>query len=170
MTARRRGAEFAGARLRPSQRPAELLERASAWGNAHGIEIQLVDARGVCRPLHLQASLLHAERAIARGRNRANTRATELLLWLAGERQIHRAIARLGVKRSTRSVAVICFAPGRLSRLLRHLGLLRDDRVLDATPQKLRAQGFTQTAVRSLPKELWPLLVLERTARAELPQ
>jgi len=170
MKRQRLSAEFAGARPRARQLPADLLERALAWGREQHVDLQLVDARGICGPLHLRAALLHTERAFARKRNRANSRATELLLWLSGERQIHRAIAQLGVKRSTRTIGVICFGRRRLPALLRHLDLVRDDTVLEPTPEKLRRLKLTARGARSLPRVLRPLLILERLALAEVPQ
>jgi len=65
-------------------------------GDEHGVAIQALDARYIVDREHLQRAVELADRAFERGDNIAEDRAVEILLYVAGTRQISRAL-ELGV-------------------------------------------------------------------------
>ncbi|HEV8360341.1 MAG TPA: KEOPS complex subunit Cgi121 [Candidatus Thermoplasmatota archaeon] len=77
--------------------PRAALARAEAAAQPHGSEVQLVRAEAVVSEAHLASAALHARRAVAEGRARAQSLGLEFLRYLAGERQIARAIATAGL-------------------------------------------------------------------------
>jgi len=73
-----------------------FVARLGEIGDDHGVTVQAFDARYVVDREHLERALALADRAIERGENVARDRSVEILLYVAGTRQIDRAL-RLGV-------------------------------------------------------------------------
>ena len=72
-----------------------------------GVTVHAVDADAVCGPAHLASALLHARRSHANKRPRARDFKVELMLYLAGQRQIERAIQIAGLSSRTRALAFV---------------------------------------------------------------
>lgn len=83
-----------------------FVERLAAVGEDHGVAVQAVDARLVTGRAHLRAAVDHAVRAVERGENVARDPAVELLLYVAGRRQISQALA-VGVDAGETPAAVV---------------------------------------------------------------
>ncbi len=100
------------------------------------------------------------------GTNTTSSFEMELLLYASGERQVSKAIAAAGVKAGRPFVAV---SGGglRIRALLERFGWRTDDRVLAATPAKLRSLGFSKEEIAAAGASA-PDLVLERVARVDL--
>jgi len=137
-----KGAHFVGARGKPPG-----LKRAlAAVGSAerrHGVRITVVDARAVCGAAHLASAVHHARGAAAAGEARARDPRVEIMLYLSGQRQIEKALARAGVGAATSAFGFV--AEGRagsagraLAEALSSLSLARDDTVLAPSRAKLR--------------------------------
>lgn len=62
-----------------------------------GSEVQLVRPDVVVSARHLASAALHAQRAFAEGRNRADGLGLEFLCYLTGQRQFGQALARGGL-------------------------------------------------------------------------
>ena len=163
------GAFFFGARgLLPDL--AVTLSRIAAVERSTGVRVHVVDASRVCGAVHLASALLHARRAHERGRGRARDLKVEVMLYLAGERQISKAIASAGVKRGTKAVGVAVEGAQKssaraASELFQALALDRDDAVLRASSSKAKAlpvAGAGKTAAE------WENLALEATAFLDL--
>jgi len=73
-----------------------FVARLGEIGDEHGATVQAFDARCVVDRAHLVRAVELADRALARGENVARDRAVEILLYVAGTRQIDRAL-ELGV-------------------------------------------------------------------------
>ena len=102
--------------------------------------MQLVDWRAVASPLHvLQASAL-AYKAFKEDRMVSRSLSMELLLYIAGERQIKEAIAKVGAREGR--VVAICLADGekeavrRLAEAVRRLRATEDDALIELSPVK----------------------------------
>jgi tRNA threonylcarbamoyladenosine modification (KEOPS) complex Cgi121 subunit len=88
--------------------PKAALARAAEAAKAHGSEVQLLRASAVISARHVGSAVQHAERALREGRGRTRTLGLEALVYLSGERQIRRAIARAGLAPGAReAVAVV---------------------------------------------------------------
>jgi len=105
-----------------------------------GLAMQLVDWRAVASPLHvLQASAL-AYKAFKEDRMVSRSLSMELLLYIAGERQIKEAIAKVGAREGR--VVAICLADGekeavrRLAEAVRRLRATEDDALIELSPVK----------------------------------
>ncbi|MFP4217673.1 MAG: KEOPS complex subunit Cgi121, partial [Salinarchaeum sp.] len=86
-----------------------VLDSFDRIGTAHDCTVQAVDARYVAGREHVQTAVNHATRALARGNAIAHDPGVELLLYLAGTRQIERAM-EIGLD-AREMPAVIVVAP-----------------------------------------------------------
>ncbi|HEX2021832.1 MAG TPA: KEOPS complex subunit Cgi121, partial [Candidatus Thermoplasmatota archaeon] len=105
------------------------------------------------------------------GRSRASDLATETLVYAAGERQIGRALEKMGLKEGARGIAAVAWGPeaeAALDALAAERGWVRDDATLDGTDAKLDAWGIGAEERAVVPRERWGDLVLERVALVDV--
>lgn len=151
---------------------AELVEAIRA--REKGIFVQLLDASLVCGPLHLEQAARLARRAFRRGANSARDLGLELLLYASGERQLDKALAKMGVTPRTATLAVCVLAQDENANLapaiasaeaaLQRLGWTRDDDVLGASKEKAWRFGVTAAEIETVGEVRAADLVLERVA------
>lgn len=133
-----------------------------------GKPLQLFRADRVYGADHLMHAATLARRAIDEGRARSADLATETLVYAAGERQVHKALAQLGVSVVTRAFAAVAWDPAALDALAAEMGWTRDDAVLEGDEAALDAFGVTSEERAMLPRERWGDLVLERVALSDV--
>jgi len=80
-----------------------------------GSEIQMMRADRVAGLEHLSFAAENAVRAVRQGRGRSKSVAMETLLFTSGQRQISRALERLGVTPQTREVVITIFSSQSLN-------------------------------------------------------
>lgn len=105
----------------------------SLGGDAVLLEPEMVAGRD-----HLMAAALHAERAFAEGTNRSNSLPTEIILYAAWDRQIGRAMERMRPKGDGYAAVLIDVGDPMLDAV----GMVRDDSLLDPTPERVEALGL----------------------------
>ena len=88
-----------------------FVGRLGEIGADHGVTVQAFDARYVVSRTHLERAVELADRAIDRGENVARDRGVEILLYVAGRRQIDQALT-LGVSAGEGPVVVLVDAGG----------------------------------------------------------
>ena len=139
----RLGVAIAGILLPEGLSVEEALQRLRS---VEALALQLIHWRAFASTLHLlQASAL-AYKAFREGRMASRSLNMELLLYVAGERQIKDALAKVGA-REGRAVA-ICLAGeegeavDKLREALAVLGAAEDDGLLEADPSK--AEGLKE--------------------------
>jgi KEOPS complex subunit Cgi121 len=145
--------------------PVTFLETVRAH---HDGDMLAVDASKVCGPEHMTSALAHAERAFRYGRNAADTLALETMLYLSGERQLSKAKDKMGLRAGSERVALLFLEQVPDERLWDHLGLRRDDSVLDFEVAKAMSFGIGMEELASVPGHMAQDLVLERVAFVEL--
>ena len=158
--------EVAGARL--PEKGTAIVEEAARLGEEMGVTVQLTDARLVCGKEHLEVAAEKALRARERGRMTARALAAEVLLYASGERQIQKAIGKMGVRDDTTEVGVMALGEVDAKDILEALGLEPDDTVLEASPEKLAAYGISPKELEAVDSDQAADLVLERVALVDL--
>lgn len=105
------------------------------------LAIQFFDWRRIMGPMHLlQASAL-AYKALKEGRMLSKSLSMEVMLYVAGEKQIKDAIAKLGGRGD--KVVALCLAPSEegamrgLARAIELLGADEDERLIEAEESKV---------------------------------
>lgn len=115
---------------------------------------------------HLLHAATLAKRAVDEDRARTADVATETMLYAAGERQIGKALAFLGINEATRAVAVAAWEDP--TEFAAREGWTRDDAVLDGDASVLDAFGVSAEERAMLPRDRWGDLVLERVALTDV--
>lgn len=142
--------------------PPRMLEALRALG-----EGAAVDADLVCGRDHLQSAAMHALRSFDRGANACSTLGMETVLYASGERQISKALVKMGLRPGAERVALALF-DADADAVLQTLGLRRDDAVLEPSVEKAKRFGISEAELRAVPPDRYPDLVLERVAFVDL--
>jgi tRNA threonylcarbamoyladenosine modification (KEOPS) complex Cgi121 subunit len=151
-------------------RTSELVGRLRAEG-AKGEElVALFDARSIAGERHLLSAWAHLGRSRTRGESRLRVRGAEYALWVAGDDQLPRALAKVGLAEDTEAFVLVTEKPRELGPLLETFGLIPDaaayPRAADA--ETLERLGILAEERNLVPTSSWEGLVLERVAMLEL--
>lgn len=130
--------------------------------------LQFIDADKVLGKEHIYSAIEHAERAFERGDNISTTKAMEILIYTACEPQITNALAKVGLKDGCEKIAMIMDGGIDSHKLLHHLNIKRDDKVLELNDSKLREFGITEEEISVVGKEKIKDLILERVAMVDV--
>ena len=127
-----------------------------------GGEVVIMDPMYVCGKDHVISAVMHAERSFEHGTNRSKTLLTEIILYVAGERQISKAMEKMKPKEGCKDYALALLdQPEDLK--LQDIGMERDDSILSATKEKAERMGLENPF--GIPYED---LVLENVAMLDL--
>ncbi|MEA3143311.1 MAG: hypothetical protein QOG31_635 [Thermoplasmata archaeon] len=133
--------------------------------------LQVVRADRVVGPDHLRSAALHAHRAFKEGRAQADTLEVEFLRYLAGERQIRKALDKMGLPEACPAAVAVALGERRLDAL-RHfvhgLGLREDDTLVRADAGRLRGFGITDAQLAATTPARHLDLALEAVAAVDL--
>lgn len=149
----------------------EFLEKVRRIDERVGTVTQAFDALRVAGRAHLVHAGRLALQAHLRGSGFADSPAVELACWVAAERQISRALEKVGLREGSSAVALLSVGEererveGALEAIFRETGLRRGDGVMELSRPKVKLL----TEVFSLPREMVrklgvQKLVLERVA------
>ncbi len=89
-----------------------FVEALKAEASSRGLQAQAFNADMVFGEDHLLSAWEHAERAFQRGTNVATDPMVEVLLYAAGDRQIGRAIERMGIKKGKGPIVLLVVGEG----------------------------------------------------------
>lgn len=148
-----------------------FLARLRAFEEQRACRIQPMRADRVYGRDHLRLAAMLAERAFNGQRARAQDLATEALLYAAGERQVGKAIAFLGLAPEVEGIAALAWGEDPEAALLDFAageGWTRDDALLEGGPAVLDAFGVTPTEREMVPRAMWGDIILERVALVDV--
>jgi tRNA threonylcarbamoyladenosine modification (KEOPS) complex Cgi121 subunit len=130
----------------------------------------LFDARSIAGERHLLSAWAHLGRARARGQTRLRDRGAELALFVAGDDQLPRALAKVGISKNTTELVVVAEKPRELSTMLQTFDLIEDPSVYPRPPAEatLERLGILGADRQAVPPSSWESLVLERVALLDL--
>jgi KEOPS complex subunit Cgi121 len=122
-------ADWAAARLVAAfPQPREAAARAADAAEAVGCAVQLVRPAVLVSERHVASAALHAARAQAEGRAKAQTLGLEFLRYLSGQRQIAQALKVAGIAPGAGEAVAVALGP-------------RSAEALDAVAKALGAQA-----------------------------
>jgi tRNA threonylcarbamoyladenosine modification (KEOPS) complex Cgi121 subunit len=167
-----RSLQAIGARRRTAGTPGsdELVRRLRAESTRSPQLVALLDAEAIAGERHLLSAWAHLGRSRSRGESRLRDRGAELLLYLSGEEQLPRALARVGVGSATEEFVLLAERPRELPPLLELFGLVEEPRLYPRAPTErtLERLGITPADSAVVGREGWEGLVLERVAFVDL--
>ncbi len=121
----------------------EVLKTIRSVDRKHGTVSQIFDASRIAGAEHLAHAARLALTAHTTGTNFADALGIELVCWTAGARQINRAFEKVGLRKKSKSVALLTIGKARgqvklaQADLLHQLHITRDDRMIELTPKKV---------------------------------
>ena len=132
--------------------------------------VALFDARAIAGERHLLSAWAHMGRTRARGESRLRDRGAELALYVAGDDQLPRALAKVGVTEDSNEFVLLVERPREPEAVLATFGLIRDDSIYPRPPTEstLERLGVSKAERDAVPSSAWEGLVLERVALLEL--
>ncbi len=141
--------------------------------------VQVFDAKLIYGEDHLISATMHAKRAFQQGTNATNSLALEILLYAAGERQIQKAIKKMGVKKGRQQIVFLLTDSVDLKskkipekqlihRLLTLFQLPQDEQAPKGNRETLKRFGITDKELSTVPKEKYGDLILERVAMVDV--
>ncbi len=132
--------------------------------------LQVLRADRIVGEAHLQSAADHAERAMAEGRAHADRPEVEFTRYVAGVRQIQKAIAKMGVPDGCEEAVAVAFgdkASDALQLFIHSLAPIEDDSVLQATPERVVAFGIALEQLEATHPDRHLDLVLEAVAEVD---
>jgi KEOPS complex subunit Cgi121 len=154
-----------------------FVSQLAAFSKKENLVIQALDASAVYNKDHLVSATHHALRAFEQKTNATNTLALEILLYAAGERQIQKAIKKIGVKKGKQTIAFVLVDPVKrrqeqrkrvVQQLLQQFHLTSDDAVLEGDRTTLKKLGITDREIATVPEEKYGDLILEKIALVDV--
>jgi len=156
-----------------------FLRKLLDFATKEQIVLQAVNADAVYGKEHLLSAADHALRSWSQGTNATNSLALEILLYAAGERQIQKAIKKMGVKTGRQSIAFILVDTKKqrgnrkayqsiIDRLLSTFHMTSDEAVLEGNRDTLKHFGIKDQEIRTLPAHKYGDLILEKVAMVDV--
>jgi len=156
-----------------------FVQQLLAFSKEEDLVIQACDARVIYGKDHLFSATTHAKRAFQQGTNATNSLALEILLYAAGERQIQKAIKKIGVKKGKQQIAFILtdslnrkrngnLDRGVIHRLLKTFHLTIDEKALKGDRNTLKRFGISDKELSTIPEEKYGELILEKVALVDV--
>ena len=146
----------------------DFIRKARDFISDENILLQFLDSDCVLGKEHVLRAVELANRAFDFNHNISQSLAMEILIYVSGESQITLALKKVGLKDGCKKCAAVADEHVNLSGLLEHLGLQRDDSVLDYSEAKLLNFGINREEIASVPQERRCDLVLERLALVDV--
>lgn len=167
-----RSLQAAGARRPEPGKPStsDLVKQLRTVAQETPSLVAVFDARSVAGERHLLSAWAHLGRSRSRGEPRLRDRGAEYALYVAGDDQLPRALAKVGISDSTLEMVVVAERPLDLVQLIERLHL---ESFPSAYPRPVDEEmldrlGISPLERASVPRTAWEGLVLERVALVDL--
>ena len=151
-----------------------FLKNIREYSEENKIIIQVFNADFIFGEKHLISAFEHAKRAMERKTNTTNSLEMEILLYAAGERQLKKAIPKIGVKKGVNNLAFILIdtTEKKLDQIakqfIKQFSLRREDKVLEGNKNTLKKFGLTEKEINTVTKNKYPDLILEKIAMVDI--
>jgi len=156
-----------------------FVQKLLEFSKEENLVVQAFDATAIYNIDHLISASAHAKRAFDQGTNATNSLALEILLYAAGERQIQKAIKKIGVRKGKQRIAFL-FTDEKnqkrnrhpddiiIKRLLHTFHLTLDNTVLQGDRTTLKRFGITTQELSTIPEGKYGDLILEKIALVDV--
>ena len=128
-----------------------------------GAEAVLMDTKRVFGRLHVISAMEHAKRSFANGNNRSKTLITEFFIYMAGERQITKALEIMTPKGGQKDLIVL-FLNGYEDSMIKGSGMKRCDELIQGNEEKAKIIGLEKNGQNISYEDL----VLEMVAMVDI--
>jgi KEOPS complex subunit Cgi121 len=156
-----------------------FIKQLLVFSEKERLVVQAFDATMIYSDDHLISATAHAKRAFQQGTNATGSLALEILLYAAGERQIEKAIKKMGVKKGRKKIVFVLTDPLEGTRkktidetvkrkLLKTFDLQLDEKAIQGDTGILKRFGITDQELSTIPKDHYGDLILEKVALVDI--
>jgi KEOPS complex subunit Cgi121 len=156
-----------------------FVQQLLLFSTKENLVIQAFDATAVYGKDHLISATTHAQRAFEQGRNATNSLALEILLYAAGERQIQKAIKKIGVRIGKQEIAFVLtneltrkkntpVDAAVIKKLLGMFHFISAEKVLEGNRNTLKRFGITTQELATISESNYGDLILEKVALVDI--
>ncbi len=152
-----------------------FLKKIITLSSRYDMVIQVVNADFVYGKYHLFSAVEHTIRSFKNRMNSLNSLSLEMLLYASGERQIQKAIEKIGIKNGNQKIAFIFIKENNIKisddeveHVLSSLNLKRDDKVLEGDVDTLKRFGIAEDELSTIPESKYGDLLLEKVALVDI--
>jgi KEOPS complex subunit Cgi121 len=156
-----------------------FVEQLLVFSTQEHLVIQAFDASVIYGKDHLISATIHAKRAFQQGTNATNNLALEILLYAAGERQIQKAIKKIGVKKGQKQIIFLItdltdhthhigVDTSVIDRLLTMFHLTKDEQIPTGNKETMKHFGITEKELSTVTEERYGDLILEKVALVDI--
>jgi KEOPS complex subunit Cgi121 len=153
-----------------------FIDEINQFAQIQGIHVQVLDAGMICGLNHMESAITHALRAYDEHRMATQTLEMEVLLYASGERQLTRAIPKMGVKKDSHSMVVSILSGNHslyeLDRIIRlfkeQFEFKEDSSVISVSIEKLKRWMIPDWFLKSLSPDEYEDVILEKVAYVDI--
>ncbi|HUT00501.1 MAG TPA: KEOPS complex subunit Cgi121 [Candidatus Thermoplasmatota archaeon] len=156
-----------------------FIQQLLTFSTKENLVIQALDATVIYSEGHLISATNHAQRAFEQGTNATNSLALEILLYAAGERQIEKALKKIGIKKGKQKIAFVLtdplnqktnrkIDPTVIKNLLKTFHLTIDENAIHGDRTTLKRFGITDQELSTIPETHYGDLILEKVAMVDV--
>ena len=153
----------------------DFFKKIDEFSVKYELVIQVVDADYVFGKNHLKSAVNHAQRTFLNHTNSLNSLPLELLLYVSGERQVQKAINKIGINKSTENVAFIIISKDKIDisnqiidEIISFFKLKRNDKVLEGDLDTLKKFGIKKDEIETISTDKYGDLILEKVALVDI--
>lgn len=140
------------------------------------IHIQVFDAGMICGKNHLESAIFHTIRAFDQKRMAVQTLEMELMLYASGERQLTKAIPKIGVKKGKTMIAVALFSKHHSEKILdsiideieKRFHIKKNDSILNISTEKMKRWEISDSILKNLSIDEYEDMILEKVAYVDI--
>ncbi len=149
-----------------------FLKKINEFSKDNNCIIQMFDADLIYGKDHLKSSLEHAKRAFENRTNTSNSLEMEILLYASGERQLKKAIPKMGVKIGDAKIAFVIISEKKNNKIIdefiKKFNFVRNDKVLKGNSDTLKKFGINKAEINTVKKDKYCDLILEKVAMVDI--
>ncbi|MFO7676978.1 MAG: KEOPS complex subunit Cgi121 [Thermoplasmatota archaeon] len=152
-----------------------FFQQINEFSKKHNVIIQIVNADYIYGKDHIISAFLHTQRSFLQNTNSLDDVSLELLLYISGERQISKAIEKVGITSEYQRFAIILIPQQKhltsqrvIQQLLTMFKFTRDDTILDGDKNTLQRFGITIEELSTIPNEDYGDIILEKVALVDV--
>jgi KEOPS complex subunit Cgi121 len=156
-----------------------FIQQLLTFSTKENLVIQALDATVIYSKDHVISATNHAQRAFEQKTNATNSLALEILLYAAGERQIEKALKKIGIKIGKQKIVFVltnqlhekrnrAIDETIIKKLVKTFHLTIDENAIHGDRTTLKRFGITDQELSTIPECNFGDLILEKIAMVDV--
>jgi KEOPS complex subunit Cgi121 len=152
-----------------------LFNEIDQLSKQNNVIIQIVNADVIFGKDHIVSAYYHTNRCFENNTNSLDDKSLEFLLYLSGERQISKAIKKVGITNQVNTFAIIIIPLQKendcesiLAHIVSQFNFVKDDAILAGDKTTLKRFGISEKEISTVPEENYADIILEKVALVDI--